>query len=384
VRTKKLWVVAGATLAVLSTLLIGGCSQGAYYAHSLFGGAKILTQRRAIERIVRDPEVDSTLRERLERALEIREFASRELGLPDNKSYRTYVELDRDYVSWTVTAAPEFSVSPVTWCFPIAGCVSYKGFFTEEKAEALATELREQGLDVSSGGVSAYSTLGWFADPILSTFLGRSEVDLAGLIFHELAHQVVYVKNGTEFNESFATAVELEGVRRWIASRTEESQSEEPQSEEPHAEAAIQAYRQSQERQDEFVHLVLRHRQQLTKLYATDLPEGSMRKEKKRIFGDLQRDLISLRENWNSRTALSGWIDADLNNANLAAVGAYHGWVGAFEAILGESTDLPHFYERVAELAALSPVEREERLASYRGDATDSSAVSTTSRIEGD
>src|SRR5687767_14758623 len=202
--------------AILCLALIAGCQSLAYYTQAIGGHLKVLAQARPVEDWLTDPATPPELKERLQTARRIREFASKTLKLPENNSYLAYADLERPYVVWNVFAAPEFSVEPRAECFPFAGCVSYRGFYSEHDARRHAEKLRAAGYDVYVGGVPAYSTLGWSDDPLLSTFIRYPDAQLARLVFHELAHQLVYAKNDTTFNESFAVAVEEEGVKRWL------------------------------------------------------------------------------------------------------------------------------------------------------------------------
>jgi predicted aminopeptidase len=341
-------LIAVLALAVLLTLL-GSCSNLGYYGHTLSGGAKILAKRRPIDRLLNDPGTDAELKEQLSRVMAIRDFATSELALPDNKSYRTYSNLDRRYAVWNVVAAPELSIHPLTWCFPVAGCVSYRGYFSREKAEKFAERLRERSYEVDVGGVSAYSTLGWFSDPVLSTFLHYPEADLAGLIFHELAHQVAYVQDDTTFNESFATAVELAGVDRWLAA-----------SGDPDAAAS---YRRSKARQDQFVALVLESRERLERAFAADRDDEWKRAEKERLYAEMRAAYERLKIEWGGYDRYDAWFSDGLTNARLATIGAYRDLVPAFEALLDEHEgNLEAFYRAVGELAELAQADRSKRL----------------------
>ncbi len=206
------YLVTGAACA----LMLAGCAQFKYYFQAAQGQYALWSDARPIDDWLGDPATDPKLRARLEKARVIRRFVVRELSLPDNASYKNYASLKRQYVLWNVVATPELSLRPVQWCFPIAGCVSYRGYYDKADAEAYAEELRSERNDVQVGGVPAYSTLGWFSDPLLSTFINYSDAELARMVFHELAHQIVYVQGDSKFNEAFATAVEEAGVQRWL------------------------------------------------------------------------------------------------------------------------------------------------------------------------
>ncbi len=333
------------------SFLFSGCSSIAYYAQSVAGQLDIWGRERAITEIIADPAAPAVLKEKLELVTRLRAFASRELGLPDNASYRTYANLERPFVVWNVFAAPEFSVSPVRWCFPFAGCVSYRGYFARADADRFAARLRRDGYDVFVSGIPAYSTLGWFADPVLNTFLHYPEADLARLIFHELAHQVVYVSDDSVFNESFAVAVEQEGVKRWFARQGSTQAGTDPET--------------MNRRREGFAALLLATRERLAALYATDLPAAEKRARKAGVFDDLQRDYRKLRAAWGGYAGYDRWFAQQPNNAHVASVALYNQLVPGFQALLAaEGGDLPRFYERVRDLAALPRDERTGKISS--------------------
>lgn len=336
--------------ALLPLLLtVAGCASPAYYFQAVAGEFRILTQRRPIPEVLNDPATPPQTRKQLERVQQLREFASRELMLPDNRSYRSYVDLQRPYVVWNVFAAPELSLEPKTSCFIVAGCVPYRGYFARAAAEQFADDLRQRGYDVYIGGVLAFSTLGWFNDPLLSTFINRSEAELAGLLFHELAHQVVYVSGDSSFNESFATAVELEGVRRWF------EQNGTP--------AMADAYRQKLQWREEIAKLVLRHRAHLAVVYSSNRSEAEKRAAKAREFGELRMEYAALKATGGGDTTFDGWFAQNLNNAQLAAVGLYTRYVTAFQKLLAQQGgDLVAFYRAVDQLAHRPQAERDAAL----------------------
>lgn len=336
-------------LGALVAAVLAGCASPGYYVQAISGQIEILNKRRPLAQVLHDPATDPKTRAQLELVQRLRDFASRELGLPDNDSYRTYVDLDRPFVAWNVFATRELSLEPKQWCFLFAGCVAYRGYFTRPKAEGFAAAMKRDGYDVYVGAVAAYSTLGWFGDPVLNTFIRRSESDLAGLLFHELAHQVVYVGGDTAFNESFATTVELEGVRRWFERLGTAQQ--------------IEAYREKLRRRDEFTDLVLKHRARLQALYASALSDDAKRAGKARIFAELRADYAQRRARWGGYAAFDAWFAQDLNNAHLTAIGLYHQYVAAFQKLLERNhNDLNAFYRAVRELAQLSAPERHRAL----------------------
>lgn len=329
---------------------LAGCASTGYYAQAARGHLEVMRRAQPIPERLADPSTPPALRVRLERVLAIREFASRELGLPDNGSYRSYAALGRPYVVWNVVAAPELSVAPKQSCFPVAGCVSYRGYYAVAHAERHGAGLAAQGLDVYIGGVPAYSTLGWFDDPVLDTFIGYPEGELARIIFHELAHQVVYVKDDTTFNESFAVAVERAGVQAWFARGAPD--------------ADRRAYETLQARKREFVALVLRYRARAEALYAAPVPDAAKRAGKSRLFDELAHDYAALRAAWGGYAGFDPFFARKPGNAHLAAVASYAERVPAFERLLArEGGDLPRFYAAVKRLAALPRPQRDAALA---------------------
>lgn len=351
-------------------LLVLGCSSLGYVTQSLWGGASILRQRRPIERLLERGELSEDRSRRLELVLEILDFAHHELALPDNGSYRTFVEVDRPYVVWNVVAAPRFSVEPRSWCFPIAGCVAYRGYFSERKARRFADRLERRGLDVAVGGVTAYSTLGWFRDPVLSTFFGYADAELAGLLIHELAHQVIYVKGDSSFNESFATTVEEEGVRRWLESRGES--------------IAWEDWRLSAQRRRRTAELLLDYRGRLEEVYGSAGDDEAKARRKAELLAELRRRLADLRRSWGGATdLLDDPIEPPLNNADLAAVGTYWEHVAALRVLLARTGgELARFYEAVAEIGGGSDEERRQNLARLATEAEGRGGASSPSAQE--
>jgi predicted aminopeptidase len=337
-----------ATLAALALLaLMPGCSTLGYYGHVAHGQASLLAHRKSIDAIVADPSTDSKLRDRLADAEAARRFASDRLGLPRNKSYTSYVDLGRPYATWNVFAAPEFSVEPLTHCFPFAGCVAYVGFFDEASAERAREKLAELGDDTAIEGAAAYSTLGWFADPILSSMLRWSDDELEGTIFHELSHQLIYAGDDTAFNESFATFVQREGLRQWRASR-----------------GLPPAGDASARRDDAFTALVLDLREHLRALYARALDAPAMREAKAREIDAFRERFRQLRASeWHNDAAYDRWVEAPINNASLVPFGLYDRWVPAFKRLFMEANgDWPTFYGYVRDLARLPKAERDRQL----------------------
>ncbi len=332
-----------------------GCSSIGYYAQAARGQLAVLSAARPIDELLADPATPAPLKEELRRAREIRSFASRELGLPDNASYTEYADLHRSAVVWNVFATSPLSLELKTWCYPLFGCASYRGYFDRGAAERFGDELRAQGYDVNVAPVPAYSTLGWFSDPLLNTFINSQEGELARLLFHELAHQVVYVKDDTVFNESFATAVERAGVARWLAER--------------HDERLARAYEEIERRRSDFLALLLRYRGKLQQVYAEAAPAPVLLDRKRAVFGQLQADYRQMRDaRWGGYRGYDRYFDQKLNNAHLAAVGAYYDLVPAFEAMLARDGSFPAFYAEVRRLAKLDKPQRDEALGVLSGE----------------
>lgn len=325
---------------------LGGCANFSYYAQAVSGQLDILRRTQPISEITADPNADQKLKLTLTKVVQLREFASRELQLPDNQSYLSYADLERPYVVWNVFATPELSIEPKKSCFVGAGCVTYRGFFSQAEAENYAQALKAEGFDVYVGGVPAYSTLGWFNDPVLNTFVRYSETELARLIFHELAHQMLYVSDDTTFNESFATAVELEGVGRWLDSHGTAEQR-----------AAFDA---AQRRRAAFTEAVRAKRKQLEVLFASSMSDAEKRAGKARIFAELRAELSQLKTATTGKSALDQWLAQQLNNAHLASISTYTQLVPAFQALLTQQQgDMGRFYAVVKQMSSLSAAERE-------------------------
>lgn len=332
-------------LISLLALPAAGCANFGYYTQAVKGQFQIYSRGRPIEDVVADSQTDAKLKDRLTRALEIRTFASRELALPDNQSYRVYADLERPFALWNVFATPELSLKPNEWCFLFVGCVTYRGYFAHDDATAFAAKLQSTGEDVYVGGVPAYSTLGWFNDPLLNTFINRPLPELAGLVFHELAHQRLYIKGDTTFNESFAVTVELEGVRRWLRKNGGAD--------------GFAGYEERLKRRDDFIALMLKYRDRLDNVYRSDATDAAKRDAKQRILGELRAEYRQVRARWNGYTGYDNWFAQDLNNAHFVSIGTYYQLVPAFQALLArEHGDLPGFYRAAEEIGALPQKER--------------------------
>jgi predicted aminopeptidase len=343
--------VVSITLTLVA--LLSACSTVSYYAQSVGGQLTLISRREPIEKLLSNPALDADLKKRLEVAQKIRKFASSELLLPDNDSYRSYVQLEHPFVVWSVFATPEFSLQPRQWCFPVAGCVPYRGYFAHRAADAFAQGLSNEGLDVFVGGVPAYSTLGWFDDPLLSSMLARGETDTAAMIFHELAHQEVYVPGDTAFNEAFAVSVEKAGVHRWLADHG--------------GREAVAAYEQAWQRRQDFFDVVQRTRARLAAVYRSDMGTADMRKAKQQMLMRMRVDYKELRRRWDGFDGYDYWFDAPINNAKLAAVAIYRDLVPEFDRLLAAcGGDFQRFYGAVASLSELQAEERRVQLNAAR------------------
>ena len=340
-------VVVMVVLAGGAMLCLGGCGTLGYYLQSVSGHMKMMNDARPVGDWVSDGTTPPRLKERLELTQRIRSFAVSELKLPDNDSYRRYADLKRRAVVWNVVAAPEYSLTLRTWCFPVAGCVGYRGYFDEAAARAEADAIKAQGFEVSVYGVPAYSTLGWFADPLLNTFINYPEGELARLIFHELAHQVVYAKGDTMFNESFATAVERMGGARWLQAQG--------------SEAARNEYAQFNGRRVQFRALALATRRALTAIYES-APAADRASLKARAMQDFRDRYAELKAGWGGFAGYDAWV-AGANNASFGAQAAYDELVPGFEAMFQrEGGDWHRFYDAVKRLADLPKDQRHKAL----------------------
>lgn len=320
--------------------LIAPFTGGCYLVGSAAGQLTLMSKREPITRVLDRPSTPPVLRAQLGTVTSIRDFASRELGLPDNGSYRSYADVGRPFVVWNVVAAPEFSVDAKEWCYPIVGCVAYRGYFALSKARSFAAKLRKQGLDVSVGGVAAYSTLGHFDDPILNTMVGWNDAELAAIVFHELTHQLLYLPGDASFNEAFATTVEEEGVRRWLLAQGRT--------------ADLAEHVAQQRRYVEVVDLLRRTRSELRTLYASGIDAPLMREGKRARFAAMRGSYRDLKARWSGHAPFESWFEGEINNAHLASVATYYDCVPGFERELAAAGgDLNTFYRRVRQLAKL-------------------------------
>lgn len=347
--------MAGGTAMAIAFGLLGGCSTLTYYAHLAGGEMAVLRARQPIPRVIANPDTPAALRARLQLAQRARSFASDTLGLPRNRSYTTYADIHRAFVMWNVFATPALSVRPVEHCFPVAGCVAYQGFYHRKRAEQLAARLAARGDDVWVGGVPAYSTLGHFADPLLSTMNRWSDDEMVGTIFHELAHQQYYLPGDTAFNESFATFVQHEGLRQWHAANHLPP---------PDPTTA--------RRERQFTELVLDTRKQLQALYASGASDAAKRAGKAQIFAGMRRTYAHLRDTtWRGYAGYDHWFDQPLNNARLVPYGLYDRGVPAFAALFRScDDDWARFYAAVRHLGDQPRAQRDAFLAGDTGKST--------------
>lgn len=335
----------GPLVPLLAGLLLNGCST--YYGQLLDGQVRLLRAREPVSQVVADPARDARLREQLRQSQAARDFASSHLHLPDNRSYRLYADVKRSSVVWNVFATPEFSLDPQTHCFPIAGCVAYRGYYSLSGARGEAALQKQAGMDVYIGGVDAYSTLGWFDDPIINTMMDRGDERLATLIFHELAHQRFYVQNDTEFNESYATFVEQEGTRQWRAYQ-----------------GLPPADQDMAKQVHQFTQLVLDTREQLKSIYAQPLAPAAMRQAKQQAFERMRAQYRQLRDRqWGGDKRYDAWVNAPMNNAKLLPFGLYDQWVPSFAALFSQvHGDWPSFFKAVERLGKLPADQRKAAL----------------------
>ncbi|WP_374338738.1 aminopeptidase [Leeia sp.] len=336
-------------LLLCLSLLLSGCQTVAYYLQAAQGHADLLHRARPIEGLLADPATPATLQQQLRSAQAIRRYASVQLGLPDNASYTRYSALDRPYVLWNVVTTPPLSLLPQQHCFLFAGCVSYRGYFDAESARRVAQQAAAEGQDVFRYGVPAYSTLGWFDDPLPSTVIQYDRPTLARLIFHELAHQVVYVADDSTFNEAFATSVELEGLTRWLA--IEATADERTQ------------YLLEDSRHQAVQQLLEDGRQQLTTLYQGPLSDAEKLQQKQQIQQQMADHYQALRTRWPDYRGYAQWFQPYPNNAQLTTLATYQHWVPAFRQLFAQNgSDFPRFYSAVKALAQLPAPQRQQQL----------------------
>ena len=365
VAARKRAATRAARLALAVAGLVGltGCTSTMYLLQAAGGEWHVMHSRKPIVQVIDDPQTPQPMIRELAEVRAARDFASRVLKLPDNASYTTYTKIDRPYVVWNVVAAPALSVEPKTWCFPIAGCVAYRGYFSEKRAHAFAAGLKRRGYDVVVEGVPAYSTLGKLPDPVMSTMMRYGSDELAAMIFHELAHQLLYVTDDSRFNEAFAVTVEEEGLKRWLEYQGRP--------------ARIEELERQREEDELFITLLRYTRARLAQVYASGAPRQTKLRRKRRIFAELTADIRTLEHRLQVHSSVyDDWIAAGLNNAQLASVSTYYDCVPGFERLLQrENGDLPRFYDAARELAREPRSRRDEQLCSRPAPESSSSAV---------
>ncbi|MDH3304053.1 MAG: aminopeptidase [Gammaproteobacteria bacterium] len=337
-------------LLLLIALSVAG--SGCYYMQAAAGHWELMRKREPIAEVIGDSDTSTELKDRLRLVQAARQFSIEELALPDNESYRSYADIEREFVVWNVFATPEFSLEAKRWCFPVAGCVSYRGYFSRDAAIRESERLARDGYDVAVGGVSAYSTLGNFNDPVLSSMMNWDDIQLVGVLFHELAHQVLYIRGDSGFNESFATAVEEFGLERWLASmgRPED----------------IEIYRQRRQLRQDLMTLVARARDDLRVTFAAAVEDDEMRRLKALRLERLAEDMRSTLTRAGRKSA--SWLNVELNNARIVSMTLYEGWLPSFRSLLARcEQDIQCFYDRAKELAQLDAAERDARLEALAG-----------------
>ena len=342
---KSIWIqiILGVFLAAVLT----GCESIGYYKQLISGQIAILNKKQPIHKLLDDPDTSEKLKEKLKLVLDIRTFAKDELFLPVKDQYLSFVELERPFAGWNMWATPEFSFAPKTWCYPIIGCAIYRGYSSKKDAFDYGHKLEAHGYDVYIGGVVTYSTLGWFDDPVFNTFIYRSDIKIAALIFHELSHHIFYIADDTTFNESFATAVEQESMRRWLATRNNLKATED--------------YKMGYQRRRQFIELVMKCRKALETLYAKEIPAPEKRHAKTAVFENLKDEYKLLKQHWGGYSGYDLWMSQKMNNAKLISVSTYHDLVPAFLELLKSCNyDLRVFYKKCQNL---SKKPKEERLA---------------------
>ncbi len=321
------------SLLLITMLFLNGCSMIGYYSQSIEGQLSILYNREPIDTIINDPKTDPSLKNKLQQVKAIRKYASDSLFLPNNKSYLYYTDLHRPYVVWNIFAAPEFSLKPLDWCYPIVGCVSYRGYFDENNANEHAAQLSGNGYDTHVAGIAAYSTLGWFNDPFLSSMAQWREQSLAGLIFHELSHQVLYISNETGFNEAFASSVERIGRIQWLMENHPEH---------------IGKYIAYLDAQNDFRNLLRITRNKLSNLYDSSLSDTKKRKQKSALIKKMTADYGALKRTWPKGIQFDYWFSEPINNARFTSSMTYLQQIPAFYALFVEANgDWLDFYSLV-------------------------------------
>ena len=338
---------------LLLVSLLGGCSSLGYYSQLINGHLDLMARREPLQQLVDDPETTAELRQRLQLVLAIREFASAQLLLPDNGSYRSFAQVEGPAVVWSLVATEEFSLQPMEWCYPVIGCASYRGYYSRQEGERQERLIKAQGMDTTLEPVPAYSTLGWFDDPVPSTVIDWSETQLAGLVFHELAHQKIYLPGDSAFNEAFANTVAWWGVKRWLESEADED--------------ALESWRKQQRRERSFIALLMKTRRLLSEIYLQPITDEQKRQRKQEAFQRMQKEYVAMRQQWQGYRGYDGWFSRELNNARLASVATYEQWAAAFRMLLRQSkNDMEIFYKACEELGQQPFDERRRRMETLR------------------
>jgi predicted aminopeptidase len=333
-------------------ILLSGCADLGYYWHSASGHLGVMNKRVDIEDLLDQDTTEAALAERLRLVLQIRLFSVERLKLPDNDSYRSYVELNRPYVLQNLFAAPEFSTRLYQWCYPIIGCAGYRGYYDEERLQAYIEKLKSDGLEVHVGTVSAYSTLGWFDDPVLSSFINWPDYRLAGLLFHELTHQQIYIDDDTTFNESLASAVQQAGTELWLIDQQQSRQ--------------LEGFHGWLKYRDQVIELIVSTQQKLNRIYASEISDAEKRLAKQQAFEQAREEHLTIAERHSVTGGFSHWFGGELNNAKFGSVAAYNSQVPAFLAILDyHSGQFEIFYQYIDRLSQLDKTSRDTCLESW-------------------
>ena len=336
---------------LLLMMTSSSCTTLSYYQQSISGHLEIIRKSKPIAQVLTENGIAPELRKNLQQAIAIRKYASAVLLLPDNSSYSSYVDLGRQHVLWNIVATPEFSLEPLSWCYLIVGCLTYRGYFSKAEAAIYAQGLKDVGYDVHIAGVTAYSTLGWFADPVINTMLQYDSAFLARVIFHELAHQLVYFADDTEFNEAFADMIAEYGVRRWLQDNNLTDD--------------LAEFEQTLAREKEFDRLVFKYKAELEILYQSNQDADHMRRQKQAVFEKMIHDFEQSRSSWPGADDYKMWFNSGVNNAKLALVLTYKDLVPAFnEMLIWHGNDLRQFYQAVTRLADCDKTSRRQFLAS--------------------
>ncbi len=339
-------------LILLSVVFLPGCAELAYYTHAAGGQLQVMSAREPIEDVIANPATDNRTRQQLELIQRARQFAITELALPDSDTFRDYADLKRPWVLWNVYATPELSLHLKQWCYPFIGCHGYRIYFDENYAQQVASGLRQQGMDVYIARSPAYSTQGWFDDPVYNPMLHYDDITLVGILFHELAHERLYIINDSEMNESFATLVQNEGVRRWLQAKGDSP--------------AYIAYKRDNDREQAFVEMILAYRAKLEILYESSASDDEKRAGKQAILAGLQGRYAALKKEWGNYQGYDHWFDKPLNNARLAPIATYNGYLKTFETILArQNGNLASFYEEIEKLSTMTTTQRRQYLQQY-------------------